>query len=99
MRPASWWDVFVFDLLVDFHILSIIEHQVKDDAMNFFDKKVRTIMVDLHNTDHYPFVLGLIQFDLSDSIQKKLNVSPFTSIDLFAQQKGKISDIFLTIEL
>ncbi len=51
--------------------------------MHFFQKKVRTIMINLHNTGHDPFKLSLVQFDLRNSIKKELNIPPFASINLF----------------
>lgn len=67
--------------------------------MHLFKKKIRAIVIYLHNTSHYPFKLGLIKFYLSDSIQKEFDISPFASIDLLTQQESKITDIFLTIKL
>lgn len=60
VRPASRCQIFLLYLLVNFHIFTIVEHEVEDDSMHFFKEKIWAIVVNFDDTCHDAFVLRLI---------------------------------------
>lgn len=56
-------------------------------------------MIDLDDARHDAFILCLVKFDFANSIKKKLNIAPSTTINLLAKQKCEITDIFFAVEL
>jgi hypothetical protein len=56
-------------------------------------------MVYFDGTGHDPLVLSLVKLNLSDPIEKELNVPPSGSVDLLGKDKSKKGDILFTADI